>query len=47
VEDTPQSYINNEDPQLERTVKEMLRLLKEKPVLSVNYSPSPRRLLPE
>ena len=47
VEDTPQSYINNEDTQLERTVKEMLRLLKEKPVLSVNYSPSPRRLLPE
>ncbi len=47
VEDTPHSYINNEDPQLERTVKEMLRLLKEKPVLSVNYSPSPRRLLPE
>ena len=47
VEDTPQSFIKNEDPLLARTVQEMLRLLKEKPVQSVSYSPSPRRLLPE
>jgi tricorn protease len=47
VEDTPQSYINNEDSLLERAVQEMLRLLKEKPVQSVSYSPSPRRVLPE
>jgi len=47
VEDTPQSFVKNEDPMLARTVQEMLRLLKEKPVQSVSYSPSPRRLLPE
>ncbi|MAF54579.1 MAG: hypothetical protein CL909_00545, partial [Deltaproteobacteria bacterium] len=47
VEDTPQSFVKNEDPMLARTVQEMLRLLKEKPVQSVSYSPSPRRLLPD
>ena len=47
VEDTPQSFVKNEDPMLSRTVQEMLRLLKEKPVQSVSYSPSPRRLLPD
>jgi tricorn protease len=47
VEDTPQSFVKNEDPLLTRTVQEMLRLLKEKPVQTVSYSPSPRRLLPD
>ena len=47
VEDTPQSFVKNDDPMLTRTVQEMLRLLKEKPVQTVSYSPSPRRLLPE
>ena len=46
VEDTPQSFVKNEDPMLERSVQKMLLLLKEKPVQSISYSPSPRRLLP-
>ena len=47
IEDSPQSFIKNEDHMLERTIQEMFRLLNENPVQPVNYSQSPRRMLPE
>ena len=47
VEDSPQAFVNNEDPLLYRAIQEMLQILKDQPVKSINYSPPPRKYLPD
>ena len=43
IEDPPQAYSQGKDPQLERAIQEMLRLLAEQPVRPLTLSSKPNR----
>ena len=43
VDITPQDYVNGRDPQLERSIAEVLRLIEETPVLEPKPGERPRK----
>ena len=46
VEDTPQSFNQKEDLILQKAINEILKMLKEKPLPSLSFPPSPNKLVP-
>jgi len=47
VDIKPQDYAQGKDPQLERGLKEVLKLLAENPPRIPNFGPKPSRALPK
>lgn len=47
VDITPQDYRNGRDPQIERAISEILRLLADQPILKPNVATRPSRALPK
>ncbi len=47
VEVTPQDYRNGRDPQLDRSIEEIMRLLAEQPIIKPDISTRPSRALPK
>jgi tricorn protease len=47
VEMTPQDYAQGQDPQLERGLKEIIKLMRENPPQLPEFGPLPNRQLPK